>query len=288
MLELDAVSHTYADGTQALDRVTLSIARGLFGLLGPNGAGKSTLMRIAATVQSPSAGRMYFDGIDAFAEPRALRRRLGYLPQDFGVYPGVSAKMLFDQLAVLKGITGRGERRDTAERLLGLVNLWDSRDRAVSTFSGGMRQRWGVAQALIGDPDLLILDEPTAGLDPAERNRFHELLFGLGERAVVIVSTHNVDDVADLCAGVAVLAGGRVLANASPCTLAGALDGRVWHGPAEHGGVAATVLSRRISGGRLTVRMIAEERPGPDFEPVTATLEDAYFAALGGERKLQS
>jgi ABC-type multidrug transport system ATPase subunit len=287
MLEIEAVSHTYPGGIRALDGVTLSIGRGLFGLLGPNGAGKSSLMRVAATLQSPSAGRLRFDGIDALAEPRALRRRLGYLPQDFGVYPGVSAEMLFDQIAVLKGMTGRGERRDAAERLLRLVNLWDARGRAVSTFSGGMRQRWGVAQALIGDPDLLILDEPTAGLDPAERNRFHELLFGLGKTAVVIVSTHSVEDVADLCGGVAVLAGGRVLANDAPAALASALDGRVWRGPAGSGAGAATLLSRRLSAGRLSVRVLADQRPGPDFEPVAATLEDAYFAALRPEPELR-
>jgi ABC-2 type transport system ATP-binding protein len=286
MLEIEDVSHTYPDGTPALDEVTLSIGRGLFGLLGPNGAGKSSLMRVAATLQSPSAGRLRFDGIDMLAEPRALRRRLGYLPQDFGVYPGVSAEVLFDQIAVLKGLTGRGERRDTAERLLRLVNLWDARGRAVSTFSGGMRQRWGVAQALIGEPDLLILDEPTAGLDPAERNRFHELLFGLGETAVVIVSTHIVEDVADLCGRVAVLAGGRVLTHDSPSALACALEGRVWRGPAESGVGAATLLSRRLSGGQLSARVLADERPGPDFEPIPATLEDAYFAALGYEQEL--
>ena len=280
MLEIEDVSQSYPDGTRALDGVTLSIGRGLFGLLGPNGAGKSSLMRVAATLQSPSGGQLRFDGIDVLAEPRTLRRRLGYLPQDFGVYPGISAEMLFDQIAVLKGITGRGERRDAAERLLRLVNLWDVRGRAVSTFSGGMRQRWGVAQALIGEPDLLILDEPTAGLDPAERNRFHELLFGLGATAVVIVSTHIVDDVADLCGQVAVLAGGRILAHDSPGVLAGALDRRVWRGPAESSVGTATLLSRRLSGGRLSVRVLADERPGPDFEPVAATLEDAYFAAL--------
>lgn len=287
MLKIEDVSHTYPDGTAALDGVTLSIGRGLFGLLGPNGAGKSSLMRVAATLQSPSAGRLHFDGIDMLAEPRALRRRLGYLPQDFGVYPGVSAEALFDQIAVLKGITGRGERRDTAERLLRLVNLWNARARAVSTFSGGMRQRWGVAQALIGEPDLLILDEPTAGLDPAERNRFNELLFGLGESAVVIVSTHIVDDVADLCGRVAVLVGGHVLAHDSPGALAGALDGRVWRGTAESSAGTATLLSRRLSHGQLSVRVLADERPGPDFEPIAATLEDAYFAALRHERELR-
>jgi ABC-type multidrug transport system ATPase subunit len=285
MLEIEAVSHTYAGGIQALDRVSLSIGRGLFGLLGPNGAGKSSLMRVAATLQSPSVGRVRFDGIDAIAEPRALRRRLGYLPQDFGVYPGLSAETLFDQIAVLKGITGRGERQDTAERLLRLVNLWDVRGRAVSTFSGGMRQRWGVAQALIRDPDLLILDEPTSGLDPAERNHFHEILFGLGERALVIVSTHIVEDVADLCARVAVLAGGRVLAQGTPAALAGALDGRVWRGPADACVGGTTVLSRRLTGGRRCVRVLADRCPAPQFEPVPATLEDAYFAAIEPERE---
>jgi ABC-type multidrug transport system ATPase subunit len=280
MLKIDAVSQIYADGTRALDQVTLSIGRGLFGLLGPNGAGKSSLMRVAATLQSPSTGSVHFDGIDALAEPRALRRRLGYLPQDFGVYPGVSAEALFDQVAVLKGIAGRGERRDIAERLLRLVNLWDVRRRAVSTFSGGMRQRWGVAQALIGAPDLLILDEPTAGLDPGERNRFHELLFGLAESATVIVSTHIVEDVADLCAQVAVLAGGRVLAEGTPAALTGALEGRVWRGPAEAHAGDAVLLSRRLSAGQLTVRLLADKCPGPAFAPVTPALEDAYFAAL--------
>lgn len=280
MLEIEGVFHTYPDGTRALDGVTLSIGRGLFGLLGPNGAGKSSLMRVASTLQPPSAGRVRFSGINVLAEPRSLRRRLGYLPQDFGVYPGVSAEALFDQIAVLKGITKRRERRDAAERLLRLVNLWNVRDRAVSTFSGGMRQRWGVAQALIGDPDLIILDEPTAGLDPAERNSFHEMLFGLGEDAVVIVSTHIVDDVADLCAGVAVLASGQVLAHDTPAALARALDGRVWRGPAEAEICEASLLSRRLAGGRRSVRVLADACPGPEFERVTATLEDAYFAAL--------
>jgi ABC-type multidrug transport system ATPase subunit len=282
MLEIVGVSHVYADGMRALDGVTLTVARGLFGLLGPNGAGKSSLMRVAATLQAPSEGRVRFDGIDALADPRALRRRLGYLPQDFGVYPGVSAQALLDQVAVLKGFAARSERRELVERLLRLVNLWDARGRAVSSFSGGMRQRWGVAQALIGDPELLILDEPTAGLDPAERNRFHELLHGLGEHAVVIVSTHLVEDVADLCSGVAVLAGGRVLAQGAPAALAEALDGQVWRGPAEACGAAMTMVSRGLSRGRPVARVLADARPGPDFEPVPATLEDAYFAAVQG------
>ncbi|SFR96443.1 ABC transporter ATP-binding protein [Sphingomonas jatrophae] len=280
MLEFDTVTHTYPDGTHALDRVSLSIGRGLFGLLGPNGAGKSSLMRVAATLQRPSAGGVRFDGIDALAQPRSLRARLGYLPQDFGVYPGVSAQLLLEQIAVLKGFTDRGDRRATAERLLRLVNLWDVRDRAVSTFSGGMRQRWGLAQALIGEPDLLILDEPTAGLDPAERNRLHDLLFGLGERATVIVSTHIVEDVADLCTQLAVLARGRIVAQGSPAELARALDGRVWQGPAEAAGAGAVLLSRRLSVGRRVSRVLADDRPAPGFVGVPATQEDAYFAAI--------
>jgi ABC-type multidrug transport system ATPase subunit len=274
------VSHVYADGTQALDGVSLSIDKGLFGLLGPNGAGKSSLMRIVATLQLPTTGSVTFAGIDARADPRRVRRRLGYLPQDFGVYPGVSAEALFDQIAVLKGLANRTERRAAAERLLKLVNLWEVRGRAVSSFSGGMRQRWGVAQALIGEPDLLILDEPTAGLDPAERNRFHELLFDLGEKAVVIVSTHSVEDVADLCSGVAVLAGGRLLAGGAPAALARALDGSVWQGPAVAALPCGRLLSRRLIGGRRIARVLAEDQPGSDFARVPSTLEDAYFAAL--------
>lgn len=281
MLEIEEVSHTYPDGTEALSGVTLSIGRGLFGLLGPNGAGKSSLMRVAATLQLPSKGQMHFDGLDAFADTRALRRRLGYLPQDFGVYPDVSAQTLLDQIAVLKGFTARGERRDIVEELLRQVNLWDVRGRAVSTFSGGMRQRWGVAQALIGDPDLLILDEPTAGLDPSERDRFHELLFAIAGHAVVIVSTHIVEDVADLCADAAVLARGRVLAQGSPTALAGALAGRVWRGPVASCREEMTVLSRRLWQGRRIARVLATSSPGADFEAVPATLEDAYFAAIG-------
>ena len=279
MLELKGVAHTYPDGTRALDQVTLSIGRGLFGLLGPNGAGKSSLMRVAATLQPPSSGEVRFDGFDALAHPRSLRQRLGYLPQDFGVYPGVPAQALLEQIAVLKGIINATDRSGKVEQLLQLVNLWDVRGRAVSTFSGGMRQRWGLAQALIGDPDLLILDEPTAGLDPAERNRFHELLFGLGAQATVIVSTHIVEDVADLCTRVAVLAKGAIQAEGTPTELAAALQERVWQGPADALNGGATLLSRRLSGGQLVARVLAEARPGPAFERVSAALEDAYFAA---------
>lgn len=280
MLEIEGVSQTYRDGVRALDGVSLSVGRGLFGLLGPNGAGKSSLMRVVATLQRPTAGRVRFDGVDVVEEPRTVRRRLGYLPQDFGVYPGVPAAELLEQMAVLKGIGRREERRAAVERLLRLVNLWDQRDRAVSGFSGGMRQRWGVAQALLGDPDLIVVDEPTAGLDPEERNRFHELLWGLGERAVVILSTHIVEDVANLCSRVAVLAGGRVLADAKPGELVAGLRGRVWAG--EEAGRGVAVASSRLVGGRRAVRVIADAPPGPGFALVEPDLEDAYFAALRG------
>lgn len=281
MLEIEGVSQTYRDGVRALDGVSLSVGRGLFGLLGPNGAGKSSLMRVVATLQRPTAGRARFDGVDVVAEPRTVRRRLGYLPQDFGVYPGVPAAELLEQMAVLKGIGRRAERRAAVERLLRLVNLWDQRDRAVSGFSGGMRQRWGVAQALLGEPDLLVVDEPTAGLDPEERNRFHELLWGLGERAVVVLSTHIVEDVANLCSRVAVLAGGRLRAEGAPGELVAAMRGRVWAG--ETAGPGMTVASSRLVGGRRVVRVIADTSPGDGFEAVEPDLEDAYFAALRGE-----
>lgn len=281
MLTIDEVSQVYPDGTIALDGVTLSVGRGLFGLLGPNGAGKSSLMRVVATLQLPTSGRVQFDGVDALADPRAIRRRLGYLPQEFGVYPGVSAAELLEQIAVLKGLGGRTTRRAVVERLLRMVNLWDVRDRAVSSFSGGMRQRWGVAQALLGDPDLLVVDEPTAGLDPEERNRFHDVLWALGERIVVILSTHIVDDVANLCSQVAVLGAGRVRALGAPGELVRRVSGRVWAG--DHAPAGVEVASSRLVAGRRVVRVIADASPGPGFAPTEADLEDAYFAALRGD-----
>ena len=210
MLELSGVSHVYPNGTRALDDVTLSIPKGMFGLLGPNGAGKSTLMRTIACLQAPTAGSIRFGEIDVLAQPDALRRTLGYLPQDFGVYPRVSAYQMLDHMAVLKGIRDAKDRRGVVENLLNQTNLWAVRGKAIAGFSGGMRQRFGIAQALIGDPALIIVDEPTAGLDPEERNRFLNLLAGIGENVVVILSTHIVDDVADLCPRMAVLAEGRV------------------------------------------------------------------------------
>src|ERR1700753_567443 len=228
MLELANVTHVYANGTRALDDVTLSIPKGMYGLLGPNGAGKSTLMRAVATLQTPTSGSVRFGDIDVIAEPEKLRERLVYLPQDFGVYPRVSAYDMLDHMAVLKGVASARERKATVETLLNQTNLWRVRNKAIAGFSGGMRQRFGIARALIGNPELIIVDEPTAGLDPEERNRFLNLLAEIGENVVVILSTHIVEDVSDLCQAMAVIAGGRIVRQGQPQALIAELDGRVW------------------------------------------------------------
>src|SRR5690349_22055656 len=246
MLEIAHLSHTYANGTVALDDVSLSIPRGMFGLLGPNGAGKSTLMRTVATLQQPTAGTIKFGDIDVLGEPQRLRRTLGYLPQDFGVYPRVSAYAMLDQLALLKGITSGGERRSVVETLLNQTNLWTVRNKALAGFSGGMRQRFGIAQALIGNPELIIVDEPTAGLDPEERNRFLNLLAEIGENVVVILSTHIVDDVSDLCPRMAVLAGGRILTEGAPADLVQGLAGKVWRKTIDRGELPAEQARHQV------------------------------------------
>lgn len=290
MLSIRNLGHVYPGGTRALDDVSLDIPAGMFGLLGPNGAGKSTLMRCIAALQTPTAGAIDFDGIDVLAEPSRLRQTLGYLPQDFGVYPRVSALDLLDHLAVLKGLTDRAERRETVEALLNQVNLWAVRKKAVAGFSGGMRQRFGIAQALIGQPHLIIVDEPTAGLDPEERNRFLNLLAEIGEKVVVILSTHIVEDVADLCPRMAVLAGGRLLREGSPTSLVTELEGRVWRkvvDKAELPGLAeiAPVISTRLSAGKTVAHLLSDASPGPGFETVQGGLEDVYFAALHASRQ---
>jgi ABC-type multidrug transport system ATPase subunit len=256
MLTISHLSKTYANGVRALNDVTLTIDRGLFGLLGPNGAGKSTLMRTIATLQEADSGTITFDGEDVTNDPRVLRGKLGYLPQTFGVYPRIPAIELLDYLAVLKGVTKRDAQIDA---LLHLTNLWDVRKRAVSSFSGGMRQRFGIAQALLGDPKLVIVDEPTAGLDPEERNRFHNLLSEIGENIVVILSTHIVEDVSDLCPRMAVLAGGRVLVEGNP---------------------SETVISTHLFGGETRVHMLAGAPPDTGCESVAPDLEDVYFSVL--------
>ena len=289
MLEIANLSHTYANGTKALDDVTLSIQRGMYGLLGPNGAGKSTLMRTVATLQAPTAGTIKFGDIDVLAEPDRLRRTLGYLPQDFGVYPRVSAYAMLDQLAVLKGITGSGERRSVVESLLEQTNLWAVRNKSIAGFSGGMRQRFGIAQALIGNPDLIIVDEPTAGLDPEERNRFLNLLAGIGDNVVVILSTHIVDDVADLCPLMTVLANGRVQLEGKPADLIAGTRGRIWAKTIDRSELEKfqqehEVISTRLFAGRSVIHVLADKRPA-GFEPVEGGLEDVYFSTLSTLRR---
>src|SRR5918997_784519 len=235
MLFIDDLTHVYANGTRALDDVTLRVPKGMFGLLGPNGAGKSTLMRCVATLQTPTAGVIRFGDLDVIAEPERLRRTLGYLPQDFGVYPRVSAYEMLDHMAVLKGVASPADRKTTVETLLHQVNLWPARKKALAGFSGGMRQRFGIAQALIGNPGLIIVDEPTAGLDPEERNRFLNLLAEIGENVVVILSAHIVEDVSDLCPRMAVLANGRIQIEGSPQELIHATRGRIWMKVIERG-----------------------------------------------------
>ena len=294
MLSISELTHVYANGTRALDAVSLEIPAGMFGLLGPNGAGKSSLMRCLATLQVPTSGAITFetngDAIDVLREPARLRATLGYLPQDFGVYPRVSASDMLDHLAVLKGLTNRGERKDTIETLLKQVNLWDVRKKAIAGFSGGMRQRFGIAQALIGNPRLVIVDEPTAGLDPEERNRFNNLLSEIGENVVVILSTHIVDDVTDLCPRMAILVDGRIVESGTPGALIARLQGRIWQVNVEKTELDAmrarmAVIATRLRGGSTVIRVLSDDRPGPDFAPAEAGLEDVYFATLHRHRQ---
>ena len=293
MLNLHAVSHVYPDGTRALDDVSLSIPRGMYGLLGPNGAGKSTLMRAIATLQTPTAGTIRFGDpsageghvIDVIAEPEKLRRALGYLPQDFGVYPRVSAYEMLDHMAVLKGIVSAADRRTTVETLLHQTNLWGVRKVTLASFSGGMRQRFGIAQALIGNPRLIIVDEPTAGLDPEERNRFLNLLAEIGENVVVILSTHIVDDVADLCPRMAILADGRVRLEGAPRELIESTKGTVWMKVIERKELSRyretyRLLSTRLFAGRTVIHILCDRDPGNGFTAIDAGLEDVYFSAL--------
>jgi ABC-2 type transport system ATP-binding protein len=290
VLQVADLVHTYANGVRALDGVTLNMPRGMYGLLGPNGAGKSTLMRIIATLQQPTSGRATFDGIDILAEPMRLRAMLGYLPQDFGVYPRVSAERLLDHIAVLKGIGPAKARREEVEALLHQTNLFEARKRAVASFSGGMRQRFGVAQALLGHPQLIIVDEPTAGLDPAERIRFHDLLSEIGEKAVVILSTHILEDVADLCKSMAIIVGGRVVVEGSPSSLVAQLNGRLWQkavGPDELEALRrqCNVISTRYLDGRTVAFVLSDHRPGAEFAPAGGDLESVYFATVANGTK---
>jgi len=285
MLIIEALTHVYPGGVKALDGITLTIPKGMYGLLGPNGAGKSTLMRIVATLQAPTSGFVRFGDIDVLKNPEALRRTLGYLPQDFGVYPRVSAQDMLDHMAVLKGLADRRERKATVEALLNQVNLWDHRKKALAGFSGGMRQRFGIAQALIGAPSLIIVDEPTAGLDPEERNRFLNLLAEIGENVVVLLSTHIVADVADLCPAMAIICDGRILREGAPSALMASLAGRIWTKSIDRRDLEAVrathkVISTRLLSGRTMIHVLADSDPGDGFSPMPGGLEDVYFSTL--------
>jgi ABC-type multidrug transport system ATPase subunit len=289
-LSITNLSHSYGSDVLALDGVSLSIPAGIFGLLGPNGAGKSTLMRIVATLQTPSSGSVVFDEIDVLRYPQILRRTLGYLPQDFGVYPRVSAYDMLDHMAVLKGIADRGQRKHVVEALLHQVGLWEVRKRALTGFSGGMRQRFGIAQALIGNPRLLIVDEPTAGLDPEERNRFLNLLAEIGDATVVILSTHIVDDVADLCSRMAVLSHGRILLEGAPQELIAEMRGRIWQKTIDRAALddfaaGHRLISTRLLAGRTIIHVASDASPGGGFTPAPASLQDVYFSTLDASRR---
>jgi ABC-2 type transport system ATP-binding protein len=284
MLRIEGLAKTYPNGVQALRDVALSMPTGMFGLLGPNGAGKSTLMRTLATLQAPDAGSIRLHDLDVLQQPIELRRRLGYLPQEFGVYPRISAEVMLNHLAVLKGFGERKSRRELIERLLVQTNLWDVRHHNLDTFSGGMRQRFGIAQALIGEPQLIIVDEPTAGLDPAERRRFHNLLARIGEDVVVILSTHIVEDVSDLCTCMAIMANGRILLEGEPAVLIRRLDGKLWKCLVEPTEVASLrerwpIVSTRMVAGKTEIRVVGSAQPD-SMVPAEPYLEDVYFATL--------
>ncbi|MBA2303004.1 MAG: ABC transporter ATP-binding protein [Acidobacteria bacterium] len=286
-LEIRNVSKTYPNGVRALNDVSLTIPRGMYGLLGPNGAGKSTLMRTIATLQEPDIGSISLGDIDVLRNKVAVRETLGYLPQEFGVYPRESAERLLDHFATLEGIADKGHRRETVEALLRQTNLWSVRKEKLGTFSGGMRQRFGVAIALLGHPRLIIVDEPTAGLDPAERVRFLNLLSALGEDSIIILSTHIVEDVSELCTRMAIINGGEILLEAEPLRAIEEVRGRVWRKLVPKESVASiesdmSVISTKMLAGRTYVNVYSETQPAAEFEAVEPDLKDVYFSAMGG------
>lgn len=286
-LRIESLSKEYPNGTKALQDVSLAIPRGMFGLLGPNGAGKSTLMRTLATLQEPDSGRAFLGEIDVLKQKDEVRKVLGYLPQEFGLYPKASAESLLTHFAALKGIGNAKERRELIQSLLRQTNLWEHRKKPLGSFSGGMKQRFGIAQALLGNPQLIIVDEPTAGLDPEERARFHNLLSAIGNNIIVILSTHIVSDVSDLCSNMAIIHQGRVVAAGEPMTMVQKLKGLVWRKSIEPADQAAVqerhqVISMRLFGGRTIVHVFSPQQPDSSFESVTPDLEDLYFATIKG------
>ncbi len=286
-LIIQNISKTYPNGVEALKNVSLKIGNGMFGLLGPNGAGKSTLMRTIAALQDSDEGTITVGDIDVSKDKQSLREILGYLPQEFGVYPKISANDLLDHMAVMKGITDSKKRKEVVESLLHQTNLWEAKDQKLGTYSGGMKQRFGIAQALIGDPKLIIVDEPTAGLDPMERNRFHNLLSEIGENVIVILSTHIVDDVSDLCNNMAIILNGEVHLVGEPIQLIKKLDQKVWKGLIEKSELVEIekendVISSRLYLGKVQVRIFSESPMQNGFESVSPEIEDLYFATING------
>ena len=290
-LQITGLSKTYPNGVRALRELSLTVGNNMFGLLGPNGAGKSSLMRTIATLQDPDSGSIDLDGLNVLTQKSQVRKILGYLPQEFGVYPKMSALDMLNHLAILKGVVAAGERREMVEALLQQTNLWDSRKKALSTYSGGMKQRFGIAQALLAHPRLIIVDEPTAGLDPAERNRFLNLLSSIGRDVTVILSTHIVDDVRELCPRMAIIAAGEVLLEGAPNDALRALDGQMWSrvvaSDAELRSLEAEmqVVSTHLVGGQHEVRVFAPSSPGANFQSVASGLEDVYFLNLSRRPK---
>ena len=286
-LRIRGISKAYPNGVRALNDVTLTIPPGMYGLLGPNGAGKSTLMRILATLQEPDSGTIHLGETDVVNEKDEIRKTLGYLPQEFGIYPKVSAEDLLEHFALLKGVAERSARREITEALLRQTNLWDVRKQKLGGYSGGMRQRFGVAVALLGNPKLLIVDEPTAGLDPAERVRFLNLLSELGENSVVLLSTHIVEDVSELCTRMAIIDHGEILLEAEPLGAVAELRGRIWRRVIAKAQLDAmnrkhAVISTKLLAGRTVVHVYDESSPGGDFEQVEPDLEDVYFSTMSG------
>lgn len=284
-LEIKNLSKTYSNGVQALKDVTLTIPQGMFGLLGPNGAGKSSLMRTLATLQQADAGTATLGDIDLLNDKSKVREILGYLPQEFGVYPKVSSYNMLNHIASLKGVSNKGERKDLVESLLTKTNLWHVRNKSLGTYSGGMKQRFGIAQALIGDPRLIIVDEPTAGLDPAERVRFHNLLSEIGEQTIVILSTHIVDDISNLCNNMAIICLGEVVAQGNPNILTEAVKGRIWKKVIEKAELdnykaEMQVISTHLKAGQTIIHVLNDNQPDASFKASTANLEDVYFAEI--------
>lgn len=284
-LKITNLSKTYRNGVKALDKVSLTIPTGMYGLLGPNGAGKSTLMRTLATLQDPDSGSAFLGEIDVLKQKDEIRRRLGYLPQEFGVYPRISAQDMLSHIALLKGITNSRERKEVVAAMLERCNLYEVRKKALTGFSGGMRQRFGIAQALIGNPQLLIVDEPTAGLDPGERNRFYNLLAEVGEQVIVILSTHIVEDVMDLCTKMAIIHEGKVLYQGEPQAAIAGLEGRIWKRTIEKTELARyeqtfRVVSNKLVGGRPSLHVFGEQPPGDGFAPSEPDLEDVFFTKI--------